>query len=148
MKYPSRPLFRTLAWLGVAALTAEGYVALVASPLSSDSAFSWIYYGAVVPERLLPPLWTVVWASFIFGSALFALGFSWSRWLLLCNLALTALLNLASGIYVSNALETFLSFLGWWLLWVPFVLSFFEPCCTYFSWRGPFGAGKSGAPNR
>jgi len=148
MKYPSRPLFRTLAWLGVLATTAEAYFALVASPLASESAFSWMYYGAVVPERLLVTLWNFLWASFILGAALFALGFSWSRWLLVCNLVVTALLNLVSGIYVSSALDAFLAFLGWWLLWVPFVLSFFEPCCTYFSWRGPFGAGKSGAPNR
>ena len=148
MKYPSRPLFRTLSWLGVVAITAQAYWYVVASPLSAEIPFSWMYYGAIVPARLLVTLWNFLWVSFILGSVLFALGFSWSRWLLLCNLAVTALLNLVSGIYVSSALDAFLAFLGWWLLWVPFVLSFFEPCCTYFSWKGPFGAGKSGAPNR
>jgi hypothetical protein len=148
MKYPSRPLFRTLAWLGVVAITAQAYWYVVASPLSAESAFSWMYYGAVIPERLLPPIWNCVWASYILLSALFALGFSWARWLLLCNLILSTLLNLVSGIFVMSASDAFLGSASSLLLWFPFVLSFFEPCSTYFSWKGPFGAGKGGAPNR
>jgi hypothetical protein len=143
MTYPTRFPFRLLVWFGVFANAAQAYVALVAIPPESEGAFAWMYYGAVLPEHLLPPLWNFAWASFILGSVLFALGFSWARWLLLCNLALTALLNLVSGIYVSTALEAFLSFLVWWLLWVPFVLSFFEPCSAYFSWKGPFGTVKA-----
>lgn len=142
MTHPNRRQFVLWAWLGVLANGASGFLAIVANAPDANDALSWLYYGSALPATLLHPLWSLVWAGFILGSVLFALGFSWSKWLLLCVLVITQLLNLLSGIYVTTALETFMSYLAMWLFWVPFVLSFFEPCSTYFSPSGVFGNRK------
>lgn len=146
MTHLGRTPFRLLAWLGAFTNAAHGYVSLFAISPDAEKALAWMYYGALLPERLLPPIWSLVWMSFIVGFFLFALGFSWSRWLLLALLGLTQVLNPLSGIYVATAAEVFFSHLAMWLIWAPFVLSFFEPCSTYLSPIGPFGSPKDRTP--
>lgn len=148
MKYPTQKQFRLLAWLNVL-VNVVAYCLILANDFgNSDGALSWAYYGAWLPATLLRLIWAFVSGIFILGHVLFALGFSWSRWLLVCLVLLNSPLNLISGMYVSTALEDFVSSIGMWTFWILFVLSFFEPCSRYFSGKAVFGTmGASVANN-
>ena len=98
-----------------------------------NDALGWNYYGADIPFGILEVLLGIVLLLYIVGGIGFIFFVSWSRHVLAFSFFNMIALIPFEEIYVTTGVNDFIKYLGNILFLVPFVLSFFHPCCNYFS---------------
>ena len=133
--YPSKKFFRQQLIFGLIVWSASyvvSYYNYDVNSVGEADVLTWNYYGSKIPEEL-------VWLLNMFLSAVFVIGVigmiffqGWGRILLLVQLVIGCFITPFMGLIVTTGALDMLYIISSVLIGVPFILSFFEPCSSYF----------------
>jgi len=146
MNPPSKSTFRILAILGVALYLLSAVIAGAQVPEEFQGALDWQYFGALLPLEVLHFLWNAYIGLYLIFSLFFVAFFSWARWALLALMILAQVLMLVSGVYVDFPITYVIASISSFYFWTVFILSFFKPCSSYFSPKGPWSQTPTSEP--
>ncbi len=136
LSHPSPKFFRQLLLFGFIVWISTYIVTYTDYDVKSRDelvALDWNGFGSTLSETAF---WVLLGAKeILFGVGLMAMLMfrGWGRFLILGSLLIEFLSTSFMGLIVFTGPMDMLCLLYWVLVWIPLVLSFFEPCSSYFN---------------
>ena len=135
VNYPTREQFRYIFLVGLLISILAGLMEGLRIPKPSQEvsdALDWNYWGSTMSPEGQVVIWFLLIGSSAVGAIGFLLFYGWSRWLLLFAIILEIMSSPFLGLYVIRGITYGFGYLGGLLFFIPFILSFFQPCSEYF----------------
>ena len=134
--YPSQKFFRQMllfgliVWLSMFIVEATNYDV---NSHEEEKILTWNYFGSLLP----PPVSSAIYwiQTILYGIGLIAMIFlkGWGRFLILASIIVDFLSTTFLGLVVTTGAMDMLNLLAGTLIGIPLVLSFFDPCSSYFT---------------
>lgn len=135
LPYPSRSQFRKLVLVGTlmwVVLLALIFSNITVSDQATLDALSWNTYGSLFSPNITYLIQLITLAIMAIG-LIGMLGFkSWGRFLILASFIIDTFTTPFLGLVIYTGLMDFLVAICGLFIFIPWVLSFFEPCSAYF----------------
>ena len=151
MRHPTKLEFQWLVFSGMVLISASAFMEeskLPQPPAEIANALDWNYYGSSLSYESMNVIYTLLSVGYGIGFLGFLFFKEWGRWVILACWGAHILVTPFLGLYVTRGLPSALSQIGGFLFLVPFILSFFTPCSSYFV-RQPGGEeNPSGASDK